>query len=171
MPRRSPDDEDWPWVLDRCGTCGFDPSTVQRVDVPMTLSATVPRWRTALSRPDAAMRTADDRWSVVECSAHVRDLCRTVDERLRLMLVQDDPDLGRWDHQAGLHDDYTNEQPSRVAEELAGAVTALALHLGHVDERAWDRAGRDSSGRTCTVDTLARRVLHQVLHRLHTVRA
>ena len=166
-----PDTKDWTWVLDRrCEQCGFDASSVPGRTVADALTVAVARWRVVLAQPEARRRPDPGTWSALEYGAHVRDVCRVFDERLRLMLTEDDPLFDSWDQdQTALDDGYRDQAPDRVAEELAAAAAAFAMHLAAVPDDAWSRPGRRSDGSVFTVDTLSRYFLHDVLHHLHDV--
>jgi hypothetical protein len=168
-----PDVKDWTWVLHQpCPECGYDAAMVPGPEVAPTLLALVPRWRAALARPAARERPRPEVWSTVEYAAHVRDLCRVFDERLRLMLTVDDPLFDSWDQDAtAIQDGYADLAAERVSEELDAAAAAFAMHLGSVAEQDWQRPGHRSDGSQFTVDSLSRYFLHDVVHHLHDVRA
>jgi hypothetical protein len=168
-----PDDKDWTWVLQRpCPECGFDPSTVAAASIADSVRATVPRWTSALTRPDARLRPAPAVWSALEYGAHVRDVFRLFDERLRLMLDEDDPLFANWDQDAtAVADRYDLQDPAVVSDELAAAAATVAAHYDAVPGSAWDRPGRRSNGSVFTVRTLGVYLLHDVLHHLHDVDA
>jgi hypothetical protein len=97
----APDDKDWTWVLDsRCPDCGFDTGALRIADVaPMVRDtgaafAIVLRARMPVS---GRSRASGRRSSILVTSAHVRDVCRVFDQRLRLMLATDDPLFPNWD--------------------------------------------------------------------------
>jgi len=168
-----PDDKDWTWVLRRpCPECGFDPSGVDASAVGATVRATVPRWASALARPDVAQRPAPAVWSPLEYGAHVRDVFRLFDERLRLMLDEEDPLFANWDQDAtAVADRYDLQDPAVVSDELASAATTIAADYDAVPDDAWERPGRRSNGSVFTVRTLGVYLLHDVLHHLHDVGA
>ena len=168
-----PDDKDWTWVLRRpCPECGFDPSTVAAPGIGDTVRAAVPRWADALTRPDVRRRPAPSVWSPLEHAAHVRDLLRLFDERLRLMLDEDDPLFTNWDQDAtAVADRYDLQHPAVVSDALATAAATLAADYDAVPDTAWERPGRRSNGSAFTVRTLGVYLLHDVLHHLHDVGA
>ena len=94
------DTKDWTWVLARaCPECGFDATTVDRTAVARLIRENATRWQELLRRPvDLAARPSDDRWSPLEYACHVRDVYVLYDERLHLMLDEDDPTFRNWDH-------------------------------------------------------------------------
>ncbi len=172
-----PDTKDWTWVLGRvCPECGFDASAVDPRALGQAVRATVPRWTAALARPDVRVRPARDVWSPLEYGAHVRDVLRVFDERLRLMLTQDDPLFADWDQDAAtVAHRYDLQDPSVVSGELAAAAATIAADFdavpGGAVPDAWSRPGRRSNGSVFTVASLGTYFLHDVLHHLHDVSA
>lgn len=168
-----PDTKDWTFVLDRaCPECGFDASTVEPHALGDAVRDAVPRWRAALARPDVRVRPAPTVWSVLEYGAHVRDVLRVFDERLRLMLTQDDPLFANWDQDAtAVADRYDLQDPSVVADELAAAASTIAADFDAVPDDGWDRPGRRSNGSVFTVASLGAYFLHDVRHHLRDVHA
>lgn len=169
----TPDDKDWTWVLSqRCGECGFAGTDVAGPDVAATIHDLVPRWRAALNRLDVRERPEPGTWSALEYGAHVRDVHRVFEERLRLMLEQDAPQFPNWDQDAtAVAERYDLQDPGRVADELADAAAALAARFATVRPDQWDRPGLRSNGSSFTVATLGGYFLHDVVHHLHDVRA
>jgi len=102
----------------------------------------------------------------------VRDVFRLFDERLRLMLTQDDPQFANWDQDAtAIADRYDLEDPAVVSGELAAAAETIATDFDAVPDDAWGRPGRRSNGSVFTVETLGVYFLHDVVHHLHDVGA
>ncbi|GEL47662.1 methyltransferase type 12 [Cellulomonas hominis] len=168
-----PDAKDWTWVLrERCPECGFAGTDVAGPDLAGTIHDLVPRWRAALNRLDVRDRPAPGTWSPLEYGAHVRDVHRVFDERLRLILEEDDPLFPNWDQDAtAAADRYDLQDPGRVADELADAAAVLAARFQSVRPDQWDRPGRRSNGSSFTATTLGQYFLHDVVHHLHDVRA
>jgi hypothetical protein len=168
-----PDTKDWTWVLDRpCPECGFVAGEADPGDVPDVVRSLTPRWREALARPDARTRPAPGVWSALEYGAHVRDVNRVFTGRLQAMLSTDDPLFANWDQDAAAVDDhYAEQDPTRVAEELADAAEGFARLLASAGPEAWERPGRRSNGSVFTVRTLAQYYLHDVVHHLQDVEA
>lgn len=155
-----------------CPQCGFDASSITGADVPALTRATAQRFRLALARPAASTRPAPDVWSPLEYSAHVRDVCRRFDERVRLMLAEDDPQFANWDQDAtALADRYWTQDPTAVSAELAAAADEMAETLSAVRAEQWSRPGRRSNGSAFTVDSLARYFVHDLVHHAHDVGA
>lgn len=89
----TPDEKDWTWVLEQtCPECGFDASACSHTEVAEMIRANAAEWqalqddgRIAAGRPDPA------RWSSLEYACHVRDVYARFDQRMALMLDEDDP--------------------------------------------------------------------------------
>lgn len=172
-PPVEPDVKDWTWVLDeRCHECGFAASDVVPQGIGGTVRDLVPRWVSALHRDDARQRPEPGVWSTLEYGAHVRDVMRVFEERVRLMLEHDDPAFPNWDQDAtAVEDRYDLQDPVVVADELATTAEAAAAAFDAVPDDAWQRTGRRSNGSVFTIRTLGQYFLHDVVHHLHDVRA
>jgi hypothetical protein len=130
----------------------------------------VPVWRAALAGPDAARRPDDSTWSPLEYACHVRDVCRVFDERLVLMLEQDDPRFANWDQdETAVAEAYGGQDPALVATELAAEAQAIATRFDTVSGDQWDRRGRRSDGAAFTVTTFARYFVHDLMHHVYDV--
>jgi hypothetical protein len=100
----------------------------------------------------------------------VRDVCRLYDERLDLMLHQDDPLYGNWDQDAtAVAENYNGQDPAIVAAELQDAAFRLADAFEGVDDVQWQRTGRRSDGARFSVDTFSRYLVHDPVHHLYDV--
>ena len=168
-----PDTKDWTWVLERpCPECGFAAAGVEPSDVGSAVRETLPRWRAALGRPGVAERPRPEVWSTLEYAAHVRDVFRIFDERLALMLAEDDPAFANWDQDvAALEGDYAHQDPAVLVDELDADGAAVAAAFDAVAPGETERTGRRSNGSVFTVRTLGQYFLHDVVHHLHDVRA
>ena len=168
----TPDGKDWTWVLERpCPQCGLVVSGVHPREVATSLRTVAASWQRALGGPGVRERPEPARWSPLEYGAHVRDVLALADERVALMLEQDDPVFANWDQDAtAIAQRYDRQDPSAVAAAVVDAGEALAGRLDGVDTAAWDRPGRRSDGSAFTVASFARYVLHDVAHHLHDVR-
>ena len=134
------------------------------------LRATIPRWQVALSRPDAASRPVHTVWSVLEYGCHVRDVCQLYRQRLALMVDQDDPLFVDWNQDvAAIEGQYIEQDPARVARELATEAEATAAAFDAIRPEQWDRPGRRSNGSVFTIGTFAVYFLHDIEHHLHDV--
>lgn len=169
----APDTKDWTWVLSRpCPECGYDAAAVERSALGERTRGTLSRWREALARPDAAVRPRSTVWSPLAYGCHVRDVFRIFDERVQLMLDQDDPLFANWDQDAAATAGrYAEQDPHVVAGELQSAGEGIAARFDAVPPDAWNRSGRRGDGSVFTVESLGRYFLHDVEHHLHDVNA
>ena len=127
-PPIEPDGKDWTWVLERaCPECGFDATRVRAADLTGLIEENSAGWRAALTMPGVRIRPEADVWSALEYACHVRDVHRLFDERVHLMLDQDDPLFANWDQdETALADRYDLQDPATVAAELTAAAEAVA---------------------------------------------
>ena len=168
----TPDTKGWTWVLEaRCPECGLDSRQIALADVPVAVREVAASFRDVLAAGEAKRRRPDPSvWSPLEYACHVRDVCRLYDTRLRLMLTGDDPQFENWDQDAtALEDAYGEQDPARVASELAEAAERLAGSFESVPEAAGSRSGRRSDGAVFTVTTLGRYLVHDLVHHVHDV--
>lgn len=167
-----PDLKDWTWVLQRpCPECGFDGPAVDRAELPGAIRDNARGWQEVLAGPDVPVRPADNVWSPLEYACHVRDVHVLFDQRVHLMLDQDDPRFANWDQDVtAVEQDYGSQDAAEVARELSAAAEAVATTYSSVAGDQWQRPGRRSNGSAFTVDTLGRYHLHDVVHHLHDVR-
>jgi hypothetical protein len=169
----TPDDKDWTWVLERpCPECGFDASACAATDVADLIRANAADWRALLDQGAIAPgRTDPGRWSSLEYACHVRDVYRRYDERLVLMLTQDDPLFPNWDQDASaIEEHYDHQDPAAVIDDLEANAEAIAERFEGVAPDRWSRPGRRSDGASFTVDTLSRYLVHDPIHHIWDVR-
>ncbi|HEY6747053.1 MAG TPA: DinB family protein [Mycobacteriales bacterium] len=128
-------------------------------------------WAGVLGGGDGVrVRPAAEVWSPLEYGCHVRDVFRIYDQRLGLMLTEDDPLFPNWDQDdTAVAERYGEQDPATVARELQDAGTALAAHFDQVRGEQWDRPGRRSDGARFTVATFARYFIHDPVHHLWDV--
>jgi hypothetical protein len=166
-----PDTKDWTWVLEqRCPECDFEASKVDVHAVAELVRANALSWRRVLADPRVRERPSDDTWSALEYACHVRDVFELYDERLGLMLEEDDPLYPNWDQDVtAVEQRYDRQSPDRVADELESAASAIAARFETVSGPQWQRTGRRSDGASFTVETFARYFIHDPVHHLHDV--
>ena len=168
-----PDTKDWTWVLERrCPECGFEAAAVAPDEVGDLVRANAAAWQEVLARParEVALRPADDRWSALEYACHVRDVLVLYDERLQLMLTEDDPDFANWDQDvAAVENRYDEQDPALVAADIAAAAAVIAQRFDGVPESAWGRTGNRSDGAQFTIESFARYFVHDPIHHLDDV--
>ncbi|MGZ4446784.1 MAG: DinB family protein [Nocardioides sp.] len=163
-----PDTKDWTWVLDRpCPECGLDAGAVAREELAARILDNAASWTRVLAGPHATLRTDPDVWSTLEYAAHVRDVHRVFDERVRLMVEEDVPQFANWDQdETARTDRYDLQDPAVVGPELVTAAAAVAERYAAVPDAAWERRGVRSNGSEFTVESLGRYHLHDVVHHL-----
>lgn len=170
-----PDTKDWTWVLQKaCPECGFDTQTVTRQALPGMLRQNAVAWGQVLAgEGDAArLRPSPDRWSNLEYACHVRDVFRKFDERLQLMLSEEDPTFLNWDQdETAVADRYNDQSPREVASQVTSAAHTLAHGFSELAESQWGRPGSRSDGAKFTVETLGRYLMHDPVHHLYDVGA
>ena len=136
------------------------------------IRANATTWTSVLARERVADRPRPDVWSPLEYSCHVRDVFRTYDARVALMLGRDDPTFPDWDQDAtAVDDEYGLQDPAVVAVDLVDAAERLASRFDVVAPDQWDRTGTRSDGSRFTVESLARYMIHDPVHHLHDVGA
>jgi DinB superfamily len=166
----TPDTKDWTWVLERpCPECGFDTRDVAVTAVPGMIMANAAAWQRALES-DPRTRPEPGKWSPLEYGCHVRDVLRLYDQRLELMLSQDDPLYPNWDQdETAVADRYAEQDPAEVAAALRQAALAIAGRFESVTGDQWQRLGRRGDGARFTVETFARYFIHDPVHHLYDV--
>ena len=169
-------DGDWTWVLERqCDECGYEADSLKRDELGPRVRAIGGAWRETLGRGAAVHRLRDDddrTWTPLQYGCHVRDVFELFEERSRQMLKKRKPPTFKdWDqeHEA-IKSDYANQEPDKVAYDLALAAGKYADLLDRVHDDEWDKEGIRSDGPRFTVESLARYMLHDVEHHLWDAR-
>jgi len=167
----TPDEKDWTWVLTRqCPECGLDVRTIDAQVVADQLRVNAGQWPEVLRRPDVSRRPDSATWSPLEYACHVRDVFHRYDQRLLLILTEDNPLFPNWDQdETAIRQRYNEQDPAVVATELVAAGAQLARRFEGVRGAQWQRPGRRSDGANFTVDTFARYLLHDPVHHLYDV--
>ena len=168
----APDDKDWTWAIDRpCPDCCFDPATVDRHDIARLTLAYADAINVGVDHPGATQRPAPRVWSPAEYACHVRDVCMLFEQRLDLMLDEDDPRFDNWDQDAAaLERRYWEVTPAAAADGLDAAAESIAARWAQVRDDQWQRPGRRSNGSVFTVETFGRYFLHDLAHHAWDVR-
>jgi hypothetical protein len=161
-----PDGKDWTWVLSRpCPQCGYDGALIPPTDVGRHIRRDATEWAGRLQQPGVATRPTPGVWSILEYGCHVRDVHRIFNQRVQLMLAEDEPTFPNWDQdQTAVADDYGSQPPGTVARELVEAAAAVADTYAAVPAAAWPRRGLRSNGSEFTISSIARYHLHDVVH-------
>lgn len=160
------DTKDWTWVLERpCPECGFEAGLLARTDVGATTRHVADRFVAFLDADDVRSRPEPEVWSVLEYGCHVRDVCRVMDGRLRLMLDDDGAQFENWDQdETAVEDDYPSQDPAAVADELRVAAGVVADRFDAVRDDQWSNRGLRSNGSRFTVETLGQYMAHDLVH-------
>lgn len=158
-------------MLDQpCPECGYDASALAPTEVADVIRADAERWPGRLNRPDARLRPDPEVWSILEYGCHVRDVHRIFDQRVHLMLDEDEPRFPNWDQDAtALEDDYPSQDPAVVAADLVAAANSVADTYLAVAGQQWERPGLRSNGSRFTVASIALYHLHDIVHHAHDV--
>lgn len=167
-----PDNKDWTWTLSRrCDQCGLAAGEVSIGEVPERAFVAAEEWVAILrSSPAVATRREPTVWSPLEYGAHVRDVFRLFDERLAVMLTEDDPTFANWDQDVTAREQrYAEQDPDVVADELEAAALAFVTRVRSLRPDQLDRRGFRSNGSEFTVVTLCQYFLHDVIHHLWDV--
>ena len=167
-----PDTKDWTWVLrERCPECGLTSADVDVRTLPVAIPVQATHWEAVLSRPEVRVRPAPAVWSALEYACHVRDVYRLFDQRVHLMLDEDEPTFANWDQdETAVTGRYGEQDPAAVAVELREGAERIAATFAQVPDDAWARRGFRSNGDGFTIETLAQYMVHDVVHHLHDVR-
>jgi hypothetical protein len=95
---------------------------------------------------------------------------RLYDQRLEMMLTEDDPDFPNWDQDAtAVEERYNAQEPRTVAREMNAAAARLADRFDSVSGDTWLRTGNRSDGARFTVESFARYMVHDPVHHLDDV--
>jgi len=139
-----PDTKDWTWVIDKaCPDCGWDPEEVDREQFADKLHETTKGWYDMLADADYAVRPAPHVWSRLEYACHVRDVHRIFAERVKRMLVEDDPTFDNWDQDATAEEeDYGLQEAASVGVDLVERAAEAAAIYASVEGDQWQRKGR-----------------------------
>jgi hypothetical protein len=140
--------------------------------MPAAVRSNAEEWTAVLADPRVRERPRPDVWSALEYGCHIRDVFVLFNERLRLMLENDDPTYQNWDQDAtAVSERYAEQDPADVIPAIAHAAEALADRFATVDGEQWARPGTRSDGAKFTVRTFAQYLIHDPVHHLHDVRA
>lgn len=154
--------------FEACLDCGADPSDVADHELGTTILREIAVWGRLMAGADPAavrVRPHADVWSALEYACHVRDLLPVMTARIARMIVEDDPVLGWWDHEAAVVEDRYDEQvPVLVIEAMTAAGREFAATLADLGAGDWERTAQRRPGEEFTVRGMARFVLHEVIH-------
>jgi hypothetical protein len=160
--------------MDRCGECGFDPAGVPPDHLAVAVRSLGRRYRAPFTRGlpgedlDAVVRRAPRPgvWSALEYGAHVVDVFRVFDDRIRCALARRPPDQPVVDWESRVAATSPGLDRGRVAADLAEAADSLATTLDEVNGDEWLLEGLTGRGRSVAVADLGTIVVHEGSHHL-----
>ena len=165
---------------ERCDECGWQVASVTPDNAETALSDLGPEYRAALTHhlpahPEDVLRRrpSASSWSVLEYTAHVRDVIAIWSGALHKLLNEDRPVLPRPDpsiaDEAAAAGDYNALDPTTTANELAANANRMARKVTTIDADQWDRAivlGDEEM----TALAVVRKVAHEGAHHLLDIR-
>jgi DinB superfamily len=161
-------------VLERCDECGFDPDDLRPRNLPVAIRSFGRRYRAPLTRGlagedlDAVVRRSPSEgvWSALEYGAHVRDVFRTFDERLRCALADKEPDemVVDWEGKVAAASPALDRET--VAVDLDDAADSLATTLAELTDDEWRLPTFTGRGRQVSAAQLATIAVHEGSHHL-----
>lgn len=168
------DPRDWSVVLQQpCDECGVDVRHIAPHDLGPLLYDSIDTWTDLLTNPDAdparlTARPAPNTWSAVEYASHVADVMDLFQERIFLMVTEDNPTFVWWDENAAARE-YTDRTAAQAASLLLGASNRLGDVFESMAPHLWQQPGQRADGAAFTVLSLSRYFMHDNLHHLHDV--
>jgi hypothetical protein len=94
-------------------------------------------------------------WGAVEIIAFLRDWDVVIDDRLTLMLEEDEPEFEEEDPDLwSIERDYHEETPGKVQVEFRAGREQLIERLGALDDSVWERTARHPGGNIINVADL-----------------
>ncbi|MFA5564650.1 MAG: DinB family protein [Acidimicrobiia bacterium] len=178
--RAGTSDASWLEIVEhkKCAGCGFEAAAVPRHQLGHELQLAAQSWASFLENTGSeALRqhVVAGVWSPLEYAVHVRDVLQVFAQRIELMLREDEPDLGWWDHEEAIRDGSANRSdPSEIGQNIVANATHLA-ELVDFDESAnasnvWARRGTRRGTEVFTIESKIRFALHEMLHHLADAR-
>jgi hypothetical protein len=168
------DPRDWTFVLRQgCDECGHDTRSISQDRLATALHDSVDQWVATLIGPDAQparlmVRPSPGVWSPIEYASHVADVMDVFQERIYLMLTEDNPTFVSIDPDA-MAAAYAGRTPSAAAALLTGASNRLGDVFASLAPQLWERPGRRADGAQFSVLSLAQYFMHDNLHHLFDV--
>jgi hypothetical protein len=169
------DTKDWTVVLRQvCDECSHDVGNIAPDDLAEVLFDGVDGWHDVLNgdHVDPARlvtRPAPQTWSPVEYGSHVADVIDVFQQRIFLMLTEDNPTFASFDPEAAVAG-YAGRSPAETAARIAGAANRIGDVFSSLAPHLWDRPGVRGDGASFTVLSISRYLLHDMLHHLFDVR-
>lgn len=161
-----------------CPQCGLAYDTVKPLDTIRAVRSFPNRYRRlfkALYREVleadlvAHERPDDNTWSAVEYTAHVADMIDSMAPAIRRIVVEDDPTIPVFDHEAKVDDEgYNDLLVNEVLARLDSSCADMAMTLDCLGAEEWARVGEFPWG-TRDALTVARNAVHEGSHHLRDI--
>ncbi|HXW45058.1 MAG TPA: DinB family protein [Streptosporangiaceae bacterium] len=155
-----------------CAECGYEYESLDRLQIGHDIGSLAAEHRLVLtSVPARRLRghPRPDSWSALEYGCHVRDVLRFQRDRVILAQTAQTPRFSsmRRDERA-VEERYNEQDPARVAGELATAAGRFTATLAALDDAGWLRAGLYPwpTPQVRTVEWIGRRTAHELAHHL-----
>jgi hypothetical protein len=160
--------------LDRCEECGFDPEDLRPRNLPVAIRSFGRRYRAPLTRglagedlDDIVRRSPGEGvWSALEYGAHVRDIFRTFDDRVRCALADTEPDEIEVDWEGKVATASASLEREAVADDLDDAADSFAITLAELNDDEWRLPTITGRAKPVTVADLATMAVHEGSHHL-----
>jgi hypothetical protein len=168
------DSTDWTVVLrEPCIECGQDIRNIRPDQLATALQDSVDNWIAVLTGQDSdpvklATRPNPETWSPIEYASHVTDVMDLFQERIYLMITEDNPTFASFDPDAAAAA-YADRSASQTAALLGGAANRLGDVFATMAPHLWARTGKRGDGAEFSVLSLSRYFMHDNLHHLHDV--
>lgn len=95
--------------------------------------------------PDEAWRTwrdGEDGWSILEVVGHLRDFDKIFKKRAHLMIAEESPDLGAYDHEAiAVENQYNQQPPEEVWSDFVAHRRDFVDFFKNLSPAEWQRGG------------------------------
>jgi DinB superfamily len=160
--------------LERCNECGFDPAELRPRNLPVAIRSYGRRYRAPLTRGladedlDEIVRRSPsaDVWSAIEYSAHVRDIFRVFDDRVRCALTDTEPSetVVDWEGKVAAASPTLDRQA--LADDLDDAADTFATVLSELADHEWRLPTITGKGKPATVAEVAIIAVHEGSHHL-----
>jgi hypothetical protein len=154
--------------MNSCADCGYAYDT-PRGKIPTELRTLARQFRDLLHSDPYQLRAHSQPgvWSPIEYAAHFRDVLRTQLERIELAIHEDEPTFTSMRREERVSEERYNEQdPAKVAFEIAEAADALASALERLSPGSWEREGvyNYPTKQLRSIEWIARNTIHEGLH-------
>lgn len=155
-----------------CAECGYEYESLDHQQIRHEVDALALEHRLLLTSVPADQLRAHpkaDSWSALEYGCHVRDMLRFQCDRVTLAQSAQTPrfESMRRDERA-VEERYNEQDPLRVAGELAGAASRFTRALAALNDAGWLRDGLYPwpAPQVRTVEWIGRRTAHELAHHL-----